>query len=61
MPHLQGEEFVRDLEKVEQLREIANAKQVEVAHIVLAWYLTLDDSSVKAENEIAKKQMIVFR
>ena len=42
MPHLQGEEFVRDLEKVEQLREIANAKQVEVAHIVLAWYLTRD-------------------
>ena len=42
MPHLQGKEFERDLKKVEQLREIANAKQVEVAHIVLAWYLTRD-------------------
>ena len=39
---LQGEEFEKNLEKVEQLREIANAKQAEVAHIVLAWYLTRD-------------------
>ena len=42
MPHLQGEEFEKNLGKVEQLREIANAKQAEVAHIVLAWYLTRD-------------------
>ncbi|PAV30861.1 oxidoreductase [Virgibacillus profundi] len=42
MPHLQGEEFENNLEKVEQLRQIANAKQTEVAHIVLAWYLTRD-------------------
>ena len=42
MPHLQGEEFAKNLEKVEQLREIANAKQIEVAHLVLAWYLTRD-------------------
>ena len=42
MPHLQGEDFAKNLEKVEQLRKIANAKQAEVAHIVLAWYLTRD-------------------
>lgn len=42
MPHLQGEVFEKNLEKVEQLREIANAKQAEVTHIVLAWYLTRD-------------------
>ena len=42
MPNLKGKEFVRNMEKVEQHREIANAKQVEVAHIVLAWYLTRD-------------------
>lgn len=42
MPHLQGEEFEKNLVKVELLREIANAKQAEVAHIVLAWYLTRD-------------------
>ncbi|MBY7142121.1 aldo/keto reductase [Virgibacillus sp. NKC19-3] len=42
MPHLQGEAFKQNLEKVEQLREIANAKQAEVAHVVLAWYLTRD-------------------
>jgi myo-inositol catabolism protein IolS len=43
MPHLQGEAFQQNLEKVEQLREIANGKQVEVAHVVLAWYLTRDE------------------
>ena len=42
MPHLQGEEFAQNLEKVEKIRKIANAKQVDVAHIVLAWYLTRD-------------------
>lgn len=42
MPHLKGEAFVRNLEKVERLRKIADTKQAEVAHIVLAWYLTRD-------------------
>ncbi|MEH7224450.1 aldo/keto reductase [Bacillus sp. JJ1566] len=42
-PHLQGEAFKQNLEKVELLREIANDKQVEVAHLVLAWYLTRDE------------------
>ncbi|SFE03251.1 Predicted oxidoreductase [Lentibacillus persicus] len=42
MPHMQGEAFEKNLEKVAQLREIANAKQAETAHIVLAWYLTRD-------------------
>ncbi|MUK89357.1 oxidoreductase [Ornithinibacillus sp. L9] len=40
MPHLKGEAFERNLAKVEKLREIAYAKQAEVAHVVLAWYLT---------------------
>ncbi|SHF71381.1 aldo/keto reductase [Ornithinibacillus halophilus] len=42
MPHLQGEEFKTNLLKLERLREIAASKQVDVAHIVLAWYLTRD-------------------
>ncbi|MBS4200958.1 aldo/keto reductase [Bacillus sp. FJAT-49732] len=41
-PHFQGEEFIKNLEKVDQLRKIAEAKEVEIAHIVLAWYLTRD-------------------
>ena len=41
-PLFQGEAFLRNLEKVELLREIANAKNAEVAHIALAWYLTVD-------------------
>lgn len=39
LPQFQGETFADNLEKVEQLREIASAKGTEVAHIVLAWYL----------------------
>lgn len=39
-PHFQGEAFEENLEKVERLRVIANEKGAEVAHVVLAWYLT---------------------
>lgn len=42
MPHLQGQAFNRNLERVAKLRHIADSKQAEVAHIVLAWYLTRD-------------------
>lgn len=40
MPHLQGKEFEQNLEKIEKVRKIAESKQAEVAHVVLAWYLT---------------------
>ena len=36
----QGEVYLRNLEKIELLREIANEKQAEISSIVLAWYLT---------------------
>lgn len=32
--------FEQTIEKVEQIRKIATGKGVEVAHVVLAWYLT---------------------
>ena len=38
--------FAQNLEKVEQLRKIADAKQTDVAHLVLAWYLTRDSIDV---------------
>ncbi|MDB4866189.1 MAG: oxidoreductase [Cohnella sp.] len=41
-PMFQGEEFARNLAKVDQLRTIADAKHAEVAHVVLAWYLTVE-------------------
>lgn len=41
-PMFQGEAFTRNLDKVERVREIARAKGAEVAHVVLAWYLTQD-------------------
>ncbi|ASN03563.1 aldo/keto reductase [Virgibacillus necropolis] len=40
MPHLQGKEFEQNLEKIEKVRKIAESKQAEIAHVVLAWYLT---------------------
>ncbi|WP_130860376.1 aldo/keto reductase [Gracilibacillus phocaeensis] len=40
--HFQGQAFRDNLAKVEQLREIANQKQIQVAHLVLAWYLAHD-------------------
>lgn len=39
-PDFQGERFKENLRKVEQLREIADNHDVDVAHIVLAFYLT---------------------
>ncbi|SFS79274.1 aldo/keto reductase [Paenibacillus sp. 453mf] len=41
-PEFQGERYLHNLEKVEQIRKIADHKGVEVAHLVLAWYLTRD-------------------
>lgn len=38
-PLYQGETYLRNLEKVEKLRPIAKEKGVDVAHVVLAWYL----------------------
>jgi myo-inositol catabolism protein IolS len=41
-PLFQGETYLKNLEKVEKIREIAQAKDAETAHVVLAWYLTRD-------------------
>lgn len=38
-PLFQGEVYIRNLEKIESLRSIANDKKAEVSSIVLAWYL----------------------
>lgn len=39
MPHLQGEEFERNLEKVAKLKKIAEEKGADTAPLILAWYL----------------------
>ncbi|MDF2668447.1 MAG: oxidoreductase [Paenibacillus sp.] len=41
-PMFQGEAYISNLDKVERVREIAAARGAEVAHVVLAWYLTRD-------------------
>lgn len=58
MPHLKGEEFVRNLEKVDKLRTIAVKKNVEVAHVVLAWYLTRDSIDVLIPGAKRAEQVI---
>lgn len=40
--NFKGEQFLENLQKVEKIREIAHAKNVDVVHVVLAWYLTRD-------------------
>ncbi|MCS5428480.1 aldo/keto reductase, partial [Staphylococcus aureus] len=39
-PEFKGEAFKENLKKVDKLREIAQEHGVDVAHIVLAYYLT---------------------
>ena len=40
LPYFQNEVYNQNLEKVEQVRQIAHEKGVDVAHIVIAWYLS---------------------
>ncbi|MCM3787162.1 aldo/keto reductase [Domibacillus indicus] len=42
LPYFQKGAFEANLEKVDQIRPIAESKEVELAHLVLAWYLTRD-------------------
>lgn len=42
LPYFQKGAFEANLEKVDQIRPIAESKGVELAHLVLAWYLTRD-------------------
>ncbi|MCG8397987.1 aldo/keto reductase [Bacillus atrophaeus] len=39
-PQFQGETFIKNLEKVDKLKAIAEDKQAETAHLALAWLLT---------------------
>lgn len=38
-PMFQGESFIQNLKKVDELKEIASNKDVAVSNLVLAWYL----------------------
>ncbi|MCA0173211.1 aldo/keto reductase [Bacillus sp. RAR_GA_16] len=57
-PLFQGETFKENLKKVEQVREIANAKGVEVPHLVLAWYLTRDSIDVLIPGAKRQEQVL---
>ncbi|UOR11768.1 aldo/keto reductase [Halobacillus amylolyticus] len=57
-PLFQGEEFVRNLEKVEKVRDIAESKGAEIAHVVLAWYLTRDSVDAIIPGAKRKSQVV---
>ncbi|MDO6654904.1 aldo/keto reductase [Anaerobacillus sp. 1_MG-2023] len=57
-PLFQGEAFKENLRKVDQVREIANAKGVEVPHMVLAWYLTRDSIDVLIPGAKRQEQVV---
>lgn len=42
LPAFQGEAFEKNIDKVEKLRPIAEDKGTDIAHVVLAWYLSRD-------------------
>ncbi|WP_411843893.1 aldo/keto reductase [Salinicoccus sp. HZC-1] len=42
LPAFGDEAFADNIERVEKLRPIAEKKDVDIAHVVLAWYLTRD-------------------
>ncbi|MNO21618.1 General stress protein 69 [compost metagenome] len=41
-PLFTGEAYIRNIAKVDRLREIANGKNTQITDLVLAWYLTRD-------------------
>ena len=57
-PEFQGERFKENLKKVDKLRDIAKEHNVEVAHIVLAFYLTKPPSDVIIPGAKRKDQVI---
>ena len=57
-PLFQGEAFKENLRKVDQVREISNAKGVEVPHMVLAWYLTRDSIDVLIPGAKRQEQVV---
>lgn len=57
-PEFQGERFKENLKKVDKLRDIAKEHNVEVAHIVLAFYLTKTSLDVIIPGAKRKDQVI---
>ncbi|WP_210617563.1 aldo/keto reductase [Mammaliicoccus lentus] len=57
-PEFQGERFKVNLKKVDKLRDIAKEHNVEVAHIVLAFYLTKPSLDVIIPGAKRKDQVI---
>ncbi|WP_431804319.1 aldo/keto reductase [Halobacillus andaensis] len=57
-PLFEGETYRRNLEKVDQIRSLADSKGVEVAHLVLAWYLTQDSVDAIIPGAKRKEQVI---
>lgn len=57
-PEFQGDKFKENLKKVDQLREIAQEHNVDVAHVVLAFYLTKPSLDVIIPGAKRKDQVI---
>ena len=57
-PEFQGDAFKTNIEKVEQLKEIAAEKHVEVPQLVLAWYLQQEAIDVVIPGAKKSKQIL---
>lgn len=58
MPHFQGAAFAENIDKVQKLRTMAENKGTEIAHLVLAWYLTYDGIDALIPGAKTKEQVI---
>lgn len=46
LPHIKGESFKQNIDKIDQLRKLTEKKNVEMAHIALAWLLSRESIDV---------------
>ena len=53
-----NEIFEQTIKKVDQIKKIAEAKDAEVAHVVLAWYLTRETIDVVIPGAKSAEQVV---
>lgn len=57
-PEFKGDAFLKNVEKVEKLRNIAEEKGVDIAQVVLSWYLHCDEIDVVIPGAKRSEQVV---
>lgn len=56
--HFQGDAFLQNIEKVNRIADIAKKQKVDIAHIVLAWYLNRPEIDILIPGAKRANQLI---